>query len=140
MKRITQIAGYAAVGALIVVIATSRTTQQRVQIQTYTAEVEQGPAWLINILYNPNDWVMPALLVAVLFVIGLGYVGYERSGVTTDVQREMVENVLILIFAGAITLGMVSFLSFSYPVDVLTGGISGFVIARALSSKYVYPS
>lgn len=140
MKRVTQIVGYAGIGTLIAAIAMSRTSKEHVVIEMHTAEVKQGPAWLIELLYDPAGWVLPALSIVGLVVFGLGYLGYHRSGLTEDVQREMVENTLILIFAGAITLAMVNFLSLPYAVDVLTGGIGGFAVARGLSVKYVYTS
>lgn len=66
------------------------------------------PVWLVDLLYSPEKWVVPAVLGTALVVVGLAYAGYRRSGVDAKVKREAAANGTIVCAMGASTMALMA--------------------------------
>lgn len=89
--------------------------------------VEQGPAVLVEVLYDPPSWAWTALLVVAVVVIV--WAGYAAATVelTPAVKWEIVENVGIAVMTAGVTLVLVQFAPLPYVLDVLGGVAVGYL-------------
>lgn len=97
-------------------------------------EVHQGPDFLVNMLYCPPWWLVPAVIAVALIVGSLAYLGYRRHGIDDQVEYEMLRNLLIVVIIGAIVLVLRSG-PLPYFADVAIAVLVGWPLAIAATNK-----
>lgn len=99
-----------------------------IRINGQEATVTRGPDWLAGLLYHPPDWLIPAAIFISIIIVGIAYVGYQRTDFSTDVKLEMAANVLTIVFAG-IAITAFNNLAVPYLLSVPVAGIGGYLTA-----------
>lgn len=99
--------------------------------------IEQGPRWLVELLYAPPAWVRPVAGLIFVSVVVLAALSYHRNGIDEEIIEEASENAIIAMTCLGFTTLMVNHADFSYVVDVGVGGIGGFLLAKAVSTLLV---
>jgi hypothetical protein len=119
------------VALLVDAVATAPGTTVRTAVGEAT--VEHGSAALARLAYNPPAWLGTALKIGAVAIVGLAALGYRRAGgLDEDVILEMGENGLTVVFALVAANAVVRLTAWSYPVQVLAGGVGGWLAAQAL--------
>lgn len=131
------IAATLAAVALIGVLAVMDSADYVVMGDT-VVEVEQGPAVIVQLLYNPPSWAAPLVVVLMIGVAGLAYLGYRRHGIDEQVKAEITERMLLILFVFGLTITTVELDIFPYVVDVAIGGIGGYGLSRITSRFVIY--
>lgn len=93
---------------------------------------QQGPEWLVDLLFHPPAWFRSAfhalLLVALVLVVrGLYQRGWRLDA---DDQRAMLDNAVMVVSIIAVALVFVFALDQPYVVDVVGGWAGGLVLCR----------
>ena len=83
------------------------------------------PVWLVELMYAPDDWVVPAILGIALVVLTVAYAGHRRHGVDAQVKREAASNGTVVCAMGAATMALVAVAPYWAAVPV--GSAVGFV-------------
>lgn len=101
--------------------------------------IEQGPTWLVQLLYDPHRIVF-LLAVALLLVVAVaaGYAVHRLESVDQDLLLEIGENLAIAIGTLVATWVAVQWFQFSYVVDVLVGVSCGYTLGILFSKVTVY--
>lgn len=92
--------------------------------------VEQGPDWLVTVLYNPPDWLFPLVVLVTVVVVGGAALAVRRHGedVLEAAGPEMAQNFGIVVGVIACTRLSMAWLSLSYVGDVVVGWSVGSVL------------
>lgn len=93
--------------------------------------IEQGPRWLVELLYAPPAWVRPVAGLIFVSVVGLAALSYHRNGIDEVIIEEISANGIIAISCLGLTTLLVRHGDFSYALDVVVGGFGGYAIAQA---------
>lgn len=95
--------------------------------------VEQGPAWLARLAYDPPGWIEPAMAVVVVGVIGLAALGYHRHGIDEAVLEEMATAAItVFCVLGVAAVVRAPELPGGYVTKVLLAGVGGWLLAQGV--------
>lgn len=85
------------------------------------------PVWLVELMYAPDDWVVPAILGIALVVLTVAYAGYRRNGVDAQVKREAATNGTVVCAMGASTMALMAVVPYwaAVPVGSAVGFLGG---------------
>lgn len=99
-------------------------------------EIEQGPAWLVELYLDPPWWVNPSLQFLGLVVAGVvAYRLYQRGyRISSGEQRAMLQIAGTVVGVMVGVLGMANFTEQPYLVDVGVGLVVGYVVVFALAN------
>lgn len=92
--------------------------------------IQQGPDWLVMLLYNPPWWVEWAGYAVTLSCIGLAYLGYQQTDIDNQIVAEMARNAIIVLGAAVVTIALVNYAALPYIADVVIGGVSGWLLGQ----------
>jgi len=92
--------------------------------------LEEGPAWLAALVYDPAGWVPVALaLVGLCVVAGVALV-WRRYGRPTDEQlHDAAANGLTVLFVAGVVPALQAFVTWPYVADVVVGGVLAWALA-----------
>jgi len=92
--------------------------------------LEEGPAWLAALIYDPPSWVPVLLaLVGLCAVVGVA-LAWRRSGRPDDETiHEAAANGLTVLLAAAVVPALQAFVGWPYLADVVVGGIVAWALA-----------
>jgi len=106
--------------------------------------VEQGPRWLADLLVGSAFERNVLMLVVVLLGIGLA-VAVARRNLDRETKLQMLQNGLVVLNCGGVTVAAVRLQSWPYVFDVAVGAGVGFTVAllvthavRLLSQRQVF--
>lgn len=92
--------------------------------------LEEGPAWLAALVYDPPAWVPFVAALAGLCVVAGVLLVWRRFGrPDDDALHEAAANGLTVLFAIATVTGLQAAVAWPYLADVLVGGILAWVLA-----------
>jgi len=94
-------------------------------------DVQQGPAWLVDALYNPPGWLVVGLGLTVLVSVAVAFVSLYRSDweLRDDAQAEMLGNAAIIEGVLVATVLFVWYADYPYVVDAAGGFLTGTGVA-----------
>jgi hypothetical protein len=97
-------------------------------------QVEQGPAWLIDLLFNPPGWLSTLLGVAALASLLLAGLALYRNDWTLpdDAQAEVLANAVLIESILVTTVWVVFHHDLSYALDVTAGFVGGLLASVAV--------
>lgn len=103
-------------------------------------DIHQGPAWLVDVIYNPPTWIVGALTLSVLASLIIAGVSLYRSNweLDEDVQSEMLENTAIAEGVMLATVCLVWYADQPYFIDVGAGFLVG--VSAAYSTLWTVRS
>jgi len=85
------------------------------------------PVWLVELLYSPDGWVLPAVAAVAGTVLLVAYAGYRNHGIDEEVKREALSNTTIVVSMGGLTVVLASTGLVPYWAAVPLGSFFGFV-------------
>lgn len=95
-------------------------------------QIEQGPRWIVELVYGAPTWLQNVYSVVGLLLLGVAVLGLHRSGWELDeeLQREMIEIGAILVGVISATTALVNLANVPYHYDVVGGWLGGVVLAH----------
>lgn len=92
--------------------------------------LEEGPAWLATLVYDPPTWLPVVLsLVGLCAVAGVVVVWRRHGAPEPDDWHDAVANGLTVLFAVALVSALQAAVTWPYLVDVLVGGVGAWALA-----------
>lgn len=107
--------------------STTATNGSVVVVDGRPIHVRQGPEWLVRLLYDPPGWLVAAVVVGVLVVVGLAArtVYLDGEAALADASDDMVRNAAIVVGVVVVTKASMATLALAYWGDVLLGWLGG---------------
>lgn len=94
--------------------------------------VEQGPEWLVDLLYAPPEWVAWTLRGSVLVLAVLVAYGLYRVDVDAELVHEWLESLAVIGSIAGVTWALTASGTLPYWADVVGGVGGGVVLSQAI--------
>jgi len=92
--------------------------------------LEEGPAWLASLVYDPPSWLAVVLsLVGLCTVAGVVIVWRRRGAPEPDDWHDAAANGLTVLFAVGLVSALQAAVSWPYVLDVVVGGVGAWALA-----------
>jgi len=92
--------------------------------------VEQGPRWLVDLLFFAPPWVGRVLLLVVVVVVGVTAYRVYRYGITPSQFEAAATNGLVILGVVVATPWVRDTFALPYLADVVAGAVLGISVVR----------
>lgn len=99
-------------------------------VDGHAVHVKSGPAWIVQLAFNPPHWLGAVLTVLALLVAGACAWAYYRRGLDRETVEKMSANVIIICSIMIVSHAVDVLLPGPYIGRLLVGWLGGFGVAK----------